>query len=263
MLDYAANAVVYWPVETIRTNFESACEAKNIDPKTALIEFLGTDTDQEQFWQKVKTNLRAGKVRLVFVADEIPSELRRIVEFLNEQMDPAEVLAVEIKQYMGEGLKTLVPRVFGQKEPITPPPGKQWDETSFFQDLEGRRGKEEADIAREIIKWSKSQSLGLHWGKGGVEGTYYPVLDHKGKANKVFGVYSTGRIFVGFQDSPLEKEEQKVELMNRLNAIDEVDFQEKYIHSWGSFLISALKEESKLKDFFAIFEWVIEEIKKS
>ncbi len=269
MLDYAANAVVYWPVETIRTKFETNYEANNIDPKTALIELVGADTDQEEFWQKVKTNLQAGKVRLVFVADEIPSELRRVVEFLNEQMDPAEVLAVEISQYVAEGLKTLVPRVIGQTEEAQRKKSsgrrtmKQWDETSFFQDLEGRRGKEEADIAREIIKWSKSQSLGLHWGKGGVEGTYYPVLDHKGKANKVFGVYSTGRIFVGFQDSPLEKEEQKVELMNRLNAIDEVDFQEKYIHSWGSFLISALKEESKLKDFFAIFEWVIEEIKKS
>ena len=45
----------------------------------------------------------------MFVADEIPVELRRIVEFMNGQMDPAEVLAVEIKQYVGGNLKTLVP----------------------------------------------------------------------------------------------------------------------------------------------------------
>jgi hypothetical protein len=51
---------------------------------------------------------------MVFVADVIPAELRRIVEFLNEQMDPAEVLAVEIRQFVGEGMKTLVPRVMGQ-----------------------------------------------------------------------------------------------------------------------------------------------------
>ena len=29
-------------------------------------------------------------------------------------MDPAEVYAVEVKQYIGEGLKTLVPRLVGQ-----------------------------------------------------------------------------------------------------------------------------------------------------
>ena len=144
MLDYAANAVVYWPVETIRTKFETNYEVNNIDPKTALIELVGADTDQEEFWQKVKTNLQAGKVRLVFVADEIPSELRRVVEFLNEQKDPAEVLAVEISQYVAEGLKTLVPRVIGQTEEAQRKKSsgrrtmKQWDETSFFQDLEGR-----------------------------------------------------------------------------------------------------------------------------
>lgn len=61
----------------------------------------------------MRTNLQAQRIRMVFVADEIPRELRRIVEFLNQQMDPAEVLAVEIRQYTGEGLKTLVPRVIG------------------------------------------------------------------------------------------------------------------------------------------------------
>ena len=41
---------------------------------------------------------------MLFVADRIPAELRRIVEFLNEQMDPAEVLALELRPYQGEEL---------------------------------------------------------------------------------------------------------------------------------------------------------------
>lgn len=269
MLDYAANAIVYWPVETIRSKFEARCEADKVDSETELTEILEADTDQEKFWQKVKTNLQAGKVRLVFVADEIPSELRRVVEFLNEQMDPAEVLAVEISQFVGKNLKTLVPRVIGQTEEAqrkktgTTRTMKQWDETSFLEDLEERRGKSDAQIARTILGWAQAKSLRIHWGKGGVEGTYHPVLDHKGKENKIFGVYSPGKIMVGFKGGLLEKMEQKKELMNRLNAIDGVSFHEKYIYSWGSFPISVLNEESKLKDFFDIFEWVIEEIKTS
>jgi hypothetical protein len=51
---------------------------------------------------------------MVFVADIIPPELRRIVEFLNGQMDPAEVLALEVRQFVGQGLKALVPKVVGQ-----------------------------------------------------------------------------------------------------------------------------------------------------
>src|SRR5262249_49565633 len=102
MLDYAANAVVYWPVEAIRARFEEGCRQRGGDPAKELEGFLGPGAGAEEFWQKVKTNLQAARVRMVFVADTIPPELCRIVEFLNGQMDPAEVLAVEVKQFTGQ-----------------------------------------------------------------------------------------------------------------------------------------------------------------
>lgn len=114
MLDYAANAVAYWPVEAVRARFEEGCRNRGTDPAKEVETLVGPQARGDDFWQRVKTNLQAGRVRMVFVADVIPSELRRIVEFLNGQMDPAEVLAVEIKQFVGQGLKTLVPRVIGQ-----------------------------------------------------------------------------------------------------------------------------------------------------
>lgn len=114
MLDYAANAVVYWPIDRIRSRFEANCERQGIDPEEKLRDFLDPDKQPEEFWQSANTNLQAGRVRLLFVADEIPTKLQRIVEFLNDQMDPAEVLAVEIKQFVGQGLRSLVPRVIGQ-----------------------------------------------------------------------------------------------------------------------------------------------------
>jgi hypothetical protein len=57
-------------------------------------------------------------MRLVFVADHIPGELRRVVEFLNEQMERTHVLAIEVKQYLApdSDLITLVPRLIGQTE---------------------------------------------------------------------------------------------------------------------------------------------------
>ena len=60
MLDYAANAVVYWPVEEIRARFETACEQRSEDPDVVLAESLGEGADAETFWEKVKTNLQAG-----------------------------------------------------------------------------------------------------------------------------------------------------------------------------------------------------------
>lgn len=53
---------------------------------------------------------------MVFVSDSIRKELRRIVEFLNGQMERTEVLAVEIKQFEGGGARVMVPRVIGLTE---------------------------------------------------------------------------------------------------------------------------------------------------
>jgi hypothetical protein len=86
------------------------------DAASALEILIGAGGNADNLWQKVKTNLKAGRVRLLFVADLIPPEVKGIVEFLNKQMDPAEILAVELRQYEGEGLRTIVPAIYGHTE---------------------------------------------------------------------------------------------------------------------------------------------------
>lgn len=64
-------------------------------PALRLSDFLRGQTEEEAFWKLVSDNLRKGRIRMVFVADDIPSELQRIVEFLNQQFVEAEVYAVD------------------------------------------------------------------------------------------------------------------------------------------------------------------------
>ena len=118
MLDYAANATSYWSVERIRAAFEATRRGAGVDPAEALAAHVGPHGEGERFWEEVATNLHAGRLRLVFVADDIPAELRRIVEFLNEQVTRTDVLAVEVRQYVASGsdMVTLVPRLIGQTE---------------------------------------------------------------------------------------------------------------------------------------------------
>lgn len=194
MLDYAANAVVYWPVERIRAQFEATCQFQGLDPEQVISDFLDPETTLEEFWERLKTNLQAGKVRLIFVADKIPSELQRIVEFLNVQMDPAEVLALEVKQYMGQGLKTLVPKIIGltaevqRKKSSGNREAKQWDEPSFFQELEFRRGLEESKVARKLLEWAQARELRVLWGKGKRWGSFSPMFDFQGVSYSLFSV---------------------------------------------------------------------------
>jgi hypothetical protein len=121
MLDYVANAQAFWAAGRMREMLGD--EAGSIEAGDArLAEFLGisgvADHAEEigRFWQRVEANLRRGDVRLLFVADELPKELRRLIEFLNEQFTNIEVLGVELRQYVGQGIKALVPRVIGQTE---------------------------------------------------------------------------------------------------------------------------------------------------
>ncbi len=60
MLDYAANAVVYWPVPYMRERFVATCESSELAPDAKLSEFLGEDGDAEEFWEKANRNLRDG-----------------------------------------------------------------------------------------------------------------------------------------------------------------------------------------------------------
>ena len=120
MLDYAAFARRTWKVDDIRRAFEKTENDAGRNPTDALLEILQSENepDVDDFWQRVETNLRAARLRLLFVADNIPDELAHVVEFLNEQMPGIEVLAVEIKQFLGETGKTLVPRVIGRTAAI-------------------------------------------------------------------------------------------------------------------------------------------------
>jgi hypothetical protein len=73
MLDYAANAVAYWPIEHIRSSYILECERLGISPQDNLEQFLDGRIDEDAFWKKVKTNLQAGRIRMLFVADQIPN----------------------------------------------------------------------------------------------------------------------------------------------------------------------------------------------
>ena len=67
--------MVYWLLETLHARFGESRE----DPEQDLLDFMDDlSADPEEFWRKVKTNLQAGKVSLIVVADEIPVELRRL-----------------------------------------------------------------------------------------------------------------------------------------------------------------------------------------
>ena len=118
MFEYAANCTNWRDGEMARL-FADSCAGEGRAAAAVLENFLGDATPLDDFWSRVDANLKSGNIRLLFVADRIPPELARIVEFLNEQMR-AEVLAIELNWFVDTGgARALVPRVIGATERAT------------------------------------------------------------------------------------------------------------------------------------------------
>ena len=271
MLDYAANAVAYWPLEAIRSSFERTCDDRQQNSEQILRQFLGEATnDLEGFWRTVKTNLQAGRVRMLFVADQIPPELKRIVEFLNQQMDPAEVLAVELRQYVTQGLRTLVPRVFGQtaeaeRRKTASARGDAWTEDRFFEALQAK-GDTAVAIGRKIYEWSQRNMSRIGWGHGLQFGSFVAELDFGGFTYYPFAVYTSGQVNIYFQyfrtRPPLESDEKRRELLALFNSFLPKKLPAEVINRQPGISMADIAKGEMGQAFLKAFDWFIDEIKK-
>jgi hypothetical protein len=271
VLEYAANAVSYWPVEKLQARFEDRCQRAGTDAMQALQTLLGDAADPAAFWGTVKTNLKAGKIRILLVGDSIPAEVRRIVEFLNAQMTSAEILAVEIKQFGNEDLKTLVPRVYGQTEAATgvKTPGgvgasRSWDEETFLNDLDGRFAGAERQVARRVLEGGKSRSLAVKWGKGATYGSFTLVRRsaiRPGVRLSLATVYGNGYFAVPFAEWG-RADVDRQGFLDRLNTAAGAALPATAIDRWPSIRLAELARGDTLDRVIALFAELLDQLER-
>ena len=163
VLEYAAHAAQSWNPDELRRAFERSCSEREIDPDKELADLLQDgDPDADGFWKQVVTNLDANRLRLLFVADDIPESLKRVVEFLNAQMPRIEVLAVEIKRFQGTSMRTLVPRVIGKPNgSLTSEPSRRTlTPESFLAELPSDRAR---NVAVRLLEVAEQNDAMLTW----------------------------------------------------------------------------------------------------
>lgn len=175
LLEYAANAARNWPTGFLKDRAASEALAKGRELVAAVREILDDAEEHDEFWTRVEQNLRTGNIRLLFVADKIPPELRRMAEFMNEQMTKTEVLAIEVRRYLAsDGHSALVPYVLNVTESA-----KETKSTSrarrrpplaaenFFSALAQRAPGSEL-VAKRLIEKLEAMGCSLHWRQSGV-----------------------------------------------------------------------------------------------
>lgn len=254
MLDYAANGVAYWPIDRIVQAYRETAAKAGLEPEIRLAEFLD-DTEAEVFWRAVEANLRSGRVRMLFVADRIPKELARIVEFLNEQMRPAEVLAIEVEQFVSTtGMRTLVPRLVGRTEraqsvKAVTEPAERMSESDWLDKLETRHGAKTRQGAKRAADWFRANGFEVRT-TNSQDSLSAMLTRSDGKpAWPFFLRSSSGRLETAFQNLvhvPLYRDEaERRKLLDQFRAIPSKTFKAtEKLNGWPSIAMEELLSDA-------------------
>ena len=186
MLDYAANGPRYWAPHQLRQLFETTCADTGQEPNVALGLVIGDNADMEDFWTQAGRNLRGGTLRLVFVADIIPGELRAIIEFLNARMTDTEVYGVEVSRYSGEdGQECFVPRLVGDvvSADVEGRPAQSLD------DMFDKAMPETREVRDKVVNWALEVGLSTRYSPAS-----FQVRDAFGPVVRVYPTFNTMEI---------------------------------------------------------------------
>ena len=276
MLDYAANATTYSSVEAMRGHMARFYKTDDAGIDAKVADFLGDPELVDAYWQAVKTNLAAARIRLIFVADVIPASLLRIVEFLNAHTDPIEILAVEIRQYQdAEGRRMLVPRVFGQtaesvdRKSVTRTK-RQWDEASFRAALKGKDYEKAATkVVDRFLAWAKEHDYVIWYGLGMRDGSLQ-IGTYVGDVGYVaFVLYTSGYLETQFQyltrRPPFDDLAKRREYADRLLAIDGVTFktdEDTLTNRRPSILLNVFSDDARVDQLVGVLDWFAEVLKQ-
>ena len=115
IIEYAANAAAAWGGGQLRDLANSYWSRHDKNFEEICRSILGIDEEMEEFWTRIEANLEQGKIRLIITGDAIRPEVRRMIEYLNYEMEHVEVLGLELKCYGADEQKlVMVPSIIGQ-----------------------------------------------------------------------------------------------------------------------------------------------------
>lgn len=243
MFEYAANGHHYWMKEELREYAEETANQNGISLNEEIQRLQPEDTDAvDVFFQRLQDNLREGQIRIVFFLEEAPMELKSVVDFLNKQMERSEILIVEARQYLHEGIKIITPTLFGYTEEarqvkksvsINPVQRKKWDRPSFFTDAGKRLEPTQVNAIRQVFNKCESLHCEFSWGKGKIAGSFSAKWPHLGKYS-VMTIFSDGYLTVNFGSfNKNTKEEEfrdflKDQIVNKLSLAVPEDYEKRY-----------------------------------
>jgi hypothetical protein len=220
----------------------------------------------QDYYEEYKVKYPDEFVDLMVIANRIPYERRRKLSYLG--VEHKEIPEVEFQSAVltnDKVAKAISLRTVNNAQFITNRNRRvcTWNESNFFQNMNNRCSDDIVKVAIKIREWIKGRSLGPEYGKGGVNGSFFPLISSR----RPFTVYSDGRMEIWFakikEMQPFNNEQSLLELLFRLNQINGVNLEQESINRYPGIKLSVFIKDQVLNQFFAVFDWVIQEIKSA
>lgn len=158
MIDYACRASL-WNVEELR---QMALQSNSLSEEADSL------LNSPDFWSIVDSNLKAEKLRMVFVADEIPNDLIPMINFLDSHLSSIDVYGVSLTRYQSNGSTMFIKNIIERPEVTDDDslPSREWNDSRFLAQATKIGGQPVYDVTKKVIDWAKSAFKHCGYGNG-------------------------------------------------------------------------------------------------
>ena len=273
MLDYVAKVATQWRQVDLRTEFERTCNSRGEDAAERLGRFLETSEQYDEadpFWDAVGANLAAERIRMLFVADHIRDELRRIIEFLGRQMQRAAVFGIEIRQFADGSGHVLVPDVVGgSTDSRTAKRDRPQTVNEFLDHISSTQSAEAYQGAEAMIQAARERGYELN--EGSLQGGSITVQARSGDSAKTFPVFRlllNGRIRIPlvaarrrspFKDDP-EVTREWLTRLERIEGVNIKNFEQRVHKGAPTIPMEAFTSADAIEQLMGISDWAFQQI---
>lgn len=199
-LEYIAHLKTEWNAGKMIDEGRNFWKARELDFEAEMFNKLGIILT-EDFIRKIDSNLNTNRIRLLIIGDEIPSELTRIIEFLNDASE-FDVYGVEIRLFTSQDkqYKMLVPHLIGYTETAKEKKeyhSTRWDKERFFNNLSSNTTQATVSLVENMLSIGQ-QLTGreVEWGVGKERGSFTARLILGKERFSLFSVYTTGHFSI-------------------------------------------------------------------
>jgi hypothetical protein len=269
-LDYAS-WIEDLPADRIAQIYRRFSKGGNL--AAAFQQRFGTELDEETVNESHQ---------IVLVAAELDDASERIIRYLNDRDIPINVLFFQVFQHGPEQLLSrawLIEPTEGVIDDASAgaglPEGKkkrQWDESSYFAELQSKSGPQTIRAARQLLDWCKANVTRIWWGKGLQSGSFVPVFEQGVTKQYLFAAFTGGpkskpmiQLYFAYwsKQAPFDSALARLEMLRRLNAVNGIDLPDSAIEKWPSIPLETLADDAALGKFLDAMAWFLAEVKRS